>query len=65
MYEGRTGTRFTRHTHFSMTIMTRHKVTRTLLFYSLPAQTDTFIVTVHGSTTFPIAIAVSVVLVQS
>jgi hypothetical protein len=45
--------------------MTRRWVTRILLFYPVPVQTDTFIVTVHGSTTFPTAIAVSVVLVQT
>jgi len=45
--------------------MTRLYVTRILLFYPLPVQTDTFIVTIHGSTTFPAAISVSVVLVQS
>jgi len=48
-----------------MTIMTHHSVNHILLFYTLPVQTDTFIVTVHGSTTCPTAIAVSVVLVQS
>ena len=31
----------------------------------MPVQTDTLIVTVNGSTTFPTAIAVSVVLAQS
>jgi hypothetical protein len=31
----------------------------------LPVQIDTFIITVHGSKTFPTAIAVSVVLAQS
>jgi len=36
-----------------------------LLFYPLPVEIDTFIVTVPGSTNFPIAIALSVVLVQS